>query len=115
MFASLLMLAEDSAPSWAPALPLIILVPAFFLLVVLPSRRQAKEQQTMLSALKKKDRVLTSAGIIGVVDSIKEKEDEVSLKIDENSPVRLRVTKSSIVRILTVSDEPTKEPKEGSE
>jgi preprotein translocase subunit YajC len=54
----------------------------------------------MLDALKKNDKVITSGGIIGIVAAIKDKEDEVTLKVDESSNVRLRVLKSSIIRIV---------------
>lgn len=101
MFASLLILAEESANPWGPLfLPVMLVLLGYFILFR-PMQRQEKERQAMVSALKKKDRVVTSAGIIGVVEAIKEKEDEVTLKIDENSPVRLKVLKSSIVRVLT--------------
>jgi preprotein translocase subunit YajC len=46
--------------------------------------------------------VLTSGGIIGVIANMKD--DEVLLKVDENSNVRLRVTRSSIVRVLSEKD-----------
>ena len=66
----------------------------------------------MLAGLKKKDRVQTSSGILATVDSIKD--NEIVLKIDENSPVRLHVLKSSIVQVLA-TDETPKETKEGGE
>jgi preprotein translocase subunit YajC len=75
-------------------------------------KRQEQERKTLLSALKKNDKVVTSGGIIGIVASVKEKEDEVMLKVDESSNVRLRVTRSSIVRIVG-GDEAAKEQKEG--
>ena len=62
--------------------------------------------------MKKNDKVITSGGLIGIVAAIKDKEDEVTLKVDESSNVRLRVTKSSIVRIIQ-PEEAGKEQKEG--
>lgn len=101
MFASLLILAEEAASPWGPLLLPVMLVLLGYFILFRPMQRQEKDRQAMVSALKKKDRVVTSAGILGVVESIKEKEDEVTLKIDENSPVRLKVLKSSIVRVIT--------------
>src|SRR4051794_2924289 len=101
MFALLLMLAEDQgAPGWTGFMPIVLMVLLGYFLLFRPMQRQEKDRRAMVSALKRKDRVVTSGGIIGVVDSIKEKEDEVTLKIDENSPVRLRVLKSSITRVI---------------
>ena len=51
-----------------------------------------------------------SAAPLGLVASINDKEDEVTLKVDESSNVRLRVLKSSIVRI--VNPEENKDQKE---
>lgn len=87
---------------------LMVLMAAFFFIVVLPGqRRRAKEQEQLLSGMKKNDEVVTASGIIGVVYNIKEGGDEVVLKIDDNA--RIRVLKSSIVRILK-KDEPAAAP-----
>lgn len=65
------------------------------------SGKQKREMQKALSALKKNDRVVTSGGLLGVVVAIKENEDEVTLKVDDASNTRVRVLKSSIVRITS--------------
>jgi preprotein translocase subunit YajC len=92
-------------------LPFILIAVVFYLLLMRPMRKQQKEQQAMLGALKKNDKVITSGGMIGKVAEIKD--DEVALKVDESSNVRIRVTKSSIARVLRDS-EPAKEQKEGA-
>jgi len=91
-------------------LPILVL---FYFLMIRPARRQEQERQSLLGALKKNDKVVTVGGLIGIVSSIKENEDEVTLKVDENSNVKVRVTKASIVRVLTASSEGAKEAKEG--
>jgi len=120
MLSTLLLLAQQSSDtSAAPQnnllfslFPLLIIVGLFWFLMVRPMKRQERERQALLSALKKNDKVVTSGGIIGIVASIKEKEDEVTLKVDESTNVRLRVTKSSIARILG-GEEAGKEQKDG--
>ncbi len=93
----------------------LLLIPVFLLIfyftMIRPKQRVEREHQKRLRELKKNDKVVTSGGIIGIVASIKEKEDELTLKVDENSNVRLRVTKSSVVQILS-GEEPAKEQKE---
>jgi preprotein translocase subunit YajC len=91
----------------------IIFILFYFFLIRAPMKKQEQERQALLSAMKKNDKVVTSGGIIGIVASIKEKEDEVTLKVDESSNVRLRVLKSSIVKILS-PDEPAKDTKESA-
>jgi preprotein translocase subunit YajC len=108
MLYALLLFAEEAAPKGAPEgppawtsfmLPAMLVLIGYFVLFR-PMRQQQKQQQLLISSLRKNDEVLTSGGIYGIVVSIKEKGDEVALKIDDNSPVRLRVSKSSIVRVL---------------
>jgi len=73
------------------------------------SSKQKRALQESLNAIKKNDKVVTSGGILGVVVAIKENEDEVTLKVDDTSNTRIRVLKSSIVRII--SDPATGETK----
>ncbi|MSQ94315.1 MAG: preprotein translocase subunit YajC [Gemmataceae bacterium] len=81
-----------------PIILLPILFMLFYFVVILPQqRKQRKEQENLMTGLKKNDEVVTAAGIIGIVANIKEGEDEITLKIDDNA--RIRVLKSSIVRI----------------
>ncbi len=58
----------------------------------------------LFNSLKKNDEVLTSGGIIGTVANIKD-DNEVVLKLDESSNVRIRILRSSIIRILTPKDQ----------
>jgi len=113
---SLILLAQDDKnvgeppPFWAQLLPFILIFMVMYFVVIMPARRRERQQREMLfKNLKKNDEVVTNAGIIGIVANIKENEDEVTLKVDESSNVRLRVLKSSIVRIVS----PKETPKEG--
>jgi preprotein translocase subunit YajC len=90
-----------------PILLFLALGAMFIFIVLLPQQRlEKKQRESLLAALKKNDEVLTQAGIIGVVWSIKEGGDEVTLKIDDNA--KIRVLRSTIVKIIT------KETKEGA-
>lgn len=80
-------------------LPMLVIMALFFFLIILPAqRRERKQREEIMAKLKKNDEVVTNAGIIGVVTSIKEGADEVTLKSEDT---KLRVLRSSIVRILT--------------
>lgn len=76
-------------------LPMGILV-LFYFILWRPMQKQEKDRKNLLGNLKKNDRVLTSAGIYGTVISISEAEDEIVVKVDDNT--RLRMTKGSILR-----------------
>lgn len=114
MLAALILFAQDAQeaakdPAGPPAimqmLPIFILMAAFFFLVILPAqRKERKQRDAIMSSLKKNDEVLTSSGIIGTVQNLREGEDEVTIRIDDNCKVRMK--KSSIVQILKAKDEP---------
>jgi preprotein translocase subunit YajC len=96
---------------FAPLIVIFILF--YFFMIRAPMKKQEAERKNLYTALKKNDKVVTSSGIIGIVSSIKENEDEVTLKVDESSNVRLRVLKSSIQRILS-GDETPKDDNKGN-
>jgi len=92
-------------------LPVLLLL--FWLIVLRPAnRRQEQDRQALITGLKKNDKVLTSAGIYGTVVAISEKEDEVTVKVDDNT--RLRMTKASIHRNLS-NEEAARAQKEAKE
>ncbi|MFL5339428.1 MAG: preprotein translocase subunit YajC [Gemmataceae bacterium] len=115
MLLALLTLFADGDPAPTPApgggmggmMPMILLMMlAFFFIFVLPMRRQKKQQEQLMSSIKPRDKVVTSGGIVGIVHQIPEKkddqlkEDEVVLRMDDNAAVKIRVLRSSIVRIF---------------
>jgi len=94
------------APFWVQLAPFLAIAVAFYFLMLLPMRKQEKQRKALVAALKKNDKVLNSGGIIGVVESVKDQEDEVVLRGG------LRVTKSSIVKVFGADGE-SKEQKAG--
>src|SRR5947209_15294278 len=85
---------DGGAPSLLGLAPFLLIGLAFVFLIIMPARRQEKQRQALIMALKKNDRVVNSGGLIGVVESIKENADEVVLRGG------LRITRSSIQRII---------------
>ncbi len=63
----------------------------------------------MQSNLKKNDHVITIGGILGVVVNAQPGSDEVTLRVDENT--RIRVLRSSISRVQS-SEKSAEENKE---
>ena len=102
--------AATSAPGIAQFVPFIIIFVLFYFLLIRPQRRQQKEREKLISALKRNDHVITNGGICGVVDRIKD--NEVYLRVDEKSDVKIRVIRSAIAVVQKVSgaEEGTAEP-----
>lgn len=81
-------------------LPLMI---GFIILTsVLSGRKEKKRQANLMASLKPGDRVLAAGGLLAQVDKVKD--DEVTLKIDENSSVKVKVLRSAIQQILRPSE-----------
>jgi preprotein translocase subunit YajC len=72
----------------------IILI--FYFMIIRPQQKRAKEREKMLNELQKGDKVLTSGGIYGVIDSIEEK--TVLIKVADN--VKLKFDKQAINIVL---------------
>ena len=120
-FALLLAEAEQQAPSQQQpsgglfSNPMMMLLPLailmlYFFIVVIPGRRRAeRERQETLNKMEKGTEVLTIAGIYGTVISVHPDKDEIVVKVDDGT--RLRMTKASIHRNLT-AEEAAKKAKE---
>ena len=90
-------------------LPIVVL---FYFMIIRPQQRQQRKQQAMLSALKKNDRVLTTAGIYGTVVSIDNDAHRVILRVDDDRGVKLVFNKASVAQVLEPA---TEKPKAGEE
>ncbi len=73
-------------------MPIVLMVGVFYLLIIRPQGKKAKEHQKMLSELKKGDDVVTTGGVLGRITGIKD--DEMILQVQEG--VRLRVLRSAV-------------------
>ncbi len=81
--------------------PLVLIFVVFYVLVIRPQSKKAKELQAMLKELKKGDDVVTQGGVIGRITGIKD--DEVTLQVQEG--VRLRILRSAITGLRKVGGE----------
>lgn len=83
-------------------LPLIVIFVIFYFFLIRPQQKRAKEQQKMLNAIKKDDRVLTSGGIYGTIASVNG--DVLEVKIAEN--VKVKMARSAIGSVLPPENQP---------
>ncbi len=66
----------------------------FYVMLIRPQQTQAKKQAALLKGLKKGDKVVTSAGIVGVVTNVAD--DVVTVR---SSETKLDLQKSSITQV----------------
>lgn len=85
--------AEGGAPNpFIQFLPFILLIAAFWFLLIAPQRKKQKEHARMISELKSGDKIVTSGGIFGTITGVRQ--DRFQIKIDDNT--RIDVLKSFV-------------------
>lgn len=82
-------------------LPWIAIILVFYFLLIRPQAKRQKQQQAMLAAVKKGDKIITSGGIHGTIVGVKENTNVLILKIADN--MKIEIERSSVGRVLTSS------------
>jgi preprotein translocase subunit YajC len=102
MFAFILAQAQPTSAAPAPGGGFGFFVPFIFLFVIMyfimlrPQKKRQQEQQRLIASLKTGDRVVTSAGIHGLIANVKE--TTVMLKVADN--VKVELEKSAITNVV---------------
>jgi preprotein translocase subunit YajC len=68
-------------------LPLVLIFVIFYLLLIRPQQKRAKEHKNMIDNLKKGDKVITTGGIYGVIDAVGI--ETLTVKIGENMKIKI--------------------------
>ena len=71
-----------------------LMVVVFYVVLLRPQQKRAKDQANLLKAVKPGDKILTSGGIVGVVLTVKENTLTV-----RSADTKLEITKSAITSI----------------
>jgi preprotein translocase subunit YajC len=92
-------------------LPALLILALFYIMFILPQRKQQKQHETLIKSLKKGDEVITTGGIFATVVGFNERENTVYLKLGEN--VKIEVQRSSIsgLRKKEIAQQPVPEAK----
>ena len=96
---------QSGSGSFLMLLSMGMIALVFWFLFLRPQRKEQQQRQSMISTMKKNDRVVTVGGIYGVVTNVHREADEVTIKVDEATNTKLRVTLGSISRVL--GDQPS--------
>ena len=83
--------------------PILLLVVIFWLLIFRPQQKRMKEQQAMLSAIRRGDTIVTTGGIVGKVTKAQEGED---LEVEIAQGVKIKIVKSTISDVLQPGAKP---------
>lgn len=90
-------------------IPLVMVVLIVYFMMIRPQKKQMMEREALLNSVRKNDVVITSGGLIGRVEKLKE--GEMILSLDERREVRVRVLKSAVVGVKQKGDEEEPEKK----
>lgn len=96
MTLAMLQASNSAAAIFVQVLPILAVVAIWYFVVIAPASKQRRQTQQMLSSLKKGDRVLTSGGIYGTIQSVEP--DSVQVRIAEN--VKVKVARSSVASVV---------------
>jgi preprotein translocase subunit YajC len=75
--------------------PLLLIFVVFYLFLIRPQQKRAKEHQAKIDAVQKNDEVVTGGGLMGKVTKVAD--DHVEVEIAPN--VRVRAVKSTLVNV----------------
>ena len=81
----------------AQFIPLILIFVIFYFFLIRPQQKRVKDHKSMVESLKKGDEVITSGGIIGVVDRVME-DDRIEVTIGDDTKVQ--IIRSTITSLL---------------
>jgi preprotein translocase subunit YajC len=102
MMFHLLAQVQPTAPAPGPAGGFGFFVPFIFIFIIMyfmlfrPQKKRQQEQQRLISALKTGDKVVTNAGIHGLIANVKE--TTVIVKVADN--VKIEMEKSAVANVL---------------
>jgi preprotein translocase subunit YajC len=83
-------------------IPLILIFVIFYFFLIRPQQKKVKEHKSMVEALKRGDKVITSGGITGTVERIIDN-DKVEVEIAEN--VKVEIVRSTGIQGLLNTQE----------
>ena len=82
--------------------PWLLIFVVFYMLMIRPQQRRAKEHQASINAVKKGDEVITAGGIRGRVTKVNDEDAEVEIA----TGVKVRVIKSTLSQVLSPNAKP---------
>jgi preprotein translocase subunit YajC len=88
----------DSQATMMNYLPFILIFGVFYFLVIRPQQKKLADQEKMIKALQRGDRVVTSGGIHGKVAKI---EDGGQLMLEIAEGVQIKIDRDSITALET--------------
>ena len=85
--------------------PMVLIFVVFYFLLIRPQQRKMKEHKSMLQAVKRGDKVLTTGGVFGQVALV----GDDHIMVDVADGVQLRMSKDAVSAVLNRAPQAAKE------
>jgi preprotein translocase subunit YajC len=85
---------QPTAPWYVQVFPFALLLVVFYVALIRPQQKKAKEHAALLKGIRSGDKIFTSGGVVGVVITVKEK--TVTLR---SADTKLEVLKSAVSEV----------------
>ena len=79
-------------------LPILLLIPLLYFLMIRPQQKRQKKWQEMLGSIKPGDKITTAGGVRGVILSIKD--DAIIMRVPPDG-IKMEVAKNAIASVTT--------------
>lgn len=90
---------EAIESNWTSLVPMVLIFVVFYFLLIRPQEKKRKQQEDLISGVKKGEKVVTHSGIFGTVTSINDSDNTIMLKISDD--VEVKVLKNAISDIIS--------------
>ncbi|MDX8412586.1 MAG: preprotein translocase subunit YajC [Mariprofundales bacterium] len=87
--------AGGAAGGLASMVPLVLIMVIFYFLLIRPQQKRFKAHKTMISELKKGDKIITAGGVVAKVVDVQEEE----LKVEIADGVRVTVKRDTVTSL----------------
>lgn len=84
----------------AQLLPIILIIAVFYLLLIRPQQKRAREHRELVSSIENGDRIVTIGGLHGTVEAV----DEDTIRLELIPGTTITVSKQAVSRRLVDAD-----------
>lgn len=82
-------------------LPMVLIFGVFYMLLIRPQQKKAKQHRELLEALRRGDRIITNGGLIGLIIKVV---DANELIVEIAQGVRVRVARSMVSTVIAKTE-----------
>lgn len=88
---------------WVQMVPMVLIAILAYYMLFLPERKKT-DHLKKLETIKETDRVITSGGIYGIVTNIQRDAGRATLRVDDATGTKIKVSLAAIAQVLSDDD-----------